>query len=364
MTCKILFAIDGVTFEMDSSYFQRAERFSFDTDLDNISSSFSLSLKHDLNIGQEVESPCELYIEKENGQRDKIFTGYIVETIESESVNDNSLEITGYDKGIDLVECSAFTTKNFWIKKKTSALIEELVKPYGISVNNLMDSDPIVEKFSIQMGEQVINPIDRLTKAAGAIPMINAFGDLNLINTPTQETATFSERYDIPLNPNNIKGISRTKNVSQVFKKYIGLSQSSGNGNRWSKAIISPFSIAEDIAIRRYRLSLFVAESRADRKILQERVNWEAQVRHGRATTYEIDVAGFYPKEHPGKKSTPLLWKRGMLVPLIYPKWNLDNEYLITGVRFSLSSEGELTKLTLRKPTIFAKDPSARIGDN
>jgi len=114
-----------------------------------------------------------------------------------------------------------------------------------------------------------------------------------------------------------------------------------------------------DTGVTRYRPLLFVSENKADNTLLRKRVNWEAQVRSGRALEHVVVVDGFYQKGDDGEPLT--LWQKNKRVNLKCNYWGLDIERLITEVHFALGAGGELTTLTLKHPDIFKPDPSEKV---
>jgi prophage tail gpP-like protein len=307
-------------------------------------------------------------VNRESNFEDSILEGLIVNR-EREDVKDgpSMCTIFGADDCIDLTQCSAFHKTNYWRQVPLTKIVRDLIKPYSRVklLTSTMKDDPIVEDFSFDMGDSVFSIIERLCRAYGFL-VVSRGGRLE-IGYAADSSSSFSYHTDVALTELNIRRIREQYTIEDVYSDYIGFGQDHGRGRRWARTaapdgmLTAAQARAVDKTIDRYRPLIMVATTRADRKILQKKINWEAQVRNGRAKTYTIEVVGFYPKEHALSKQSASLWRKNTVVPVYYPDFDLDRELLITGVERSLSDQGELTRLTLRDPSVFAPDPSDTI---
>jgi prophage tail gpP-like protein len=337
------------------------EAVSMTFDMEELSSTFSLSLydkaggiSSRLNTGSEVN----LHVENPDvgGREELLIPGFLTTSSRSVNETDDSLEITGADKLVDLLDCSAIHEAQTWTGKKFSAIVADLLAPFGLQVDrSALTDDPKIEKFTLQSGETAFSAVERLCRSQAVLPLSTFEGNLLLgyAAGPEDKAAV-----DLEV---GVNVLSLTESISweDRFSEYVGIGQFPGGGKKWSKELLQGRRVAVDAGVNRYRPYLLISESKADNKILAKRVAWEAQIRSGRATEYTATVSGWYQKDGTGR---PLrLWRKNERVNLKYSDWDVDAERLITRVEFTLNESGELTTLTLKHPDIFKADPGEKV---
>jgi len=347
-----------VELELNGRVFSGWKSFDMVSDMEALSTSFNFSL-YDKNsvVSNEFKtgfaSCLNVKPDSDSPFTDQLADGFITKIDRSISGTATSMAIAGSDKLIDLVDCSALHDAQTWTNKRFTLIVRDIITPFGLSVDTtqLMD-DPKIEKFSLQSGESAFNAIERLCRSQAVIPLSSPEGVLIL-----GYSANEFERTIVNLELGvNIKTLSESSSWQSRFSRYIGRSQTTGRGKRWNAKMLQCAAEATDTGVTRYRPLLFVAENKADNLLLRKRVNWEAQVRSGRALEHVVVVDGFYQK---GDKGEPLtLWQKNKRVNLKNDYWDLDIERLITEVAFSLTDAGEQTTLVLKHPDIFKADPT------
>lgn len=348
-----------ILLEVAGNQFSGWKDFAADFDMESLSSTFNFSLfdksgsvTRDLQTGLS----CRVRVANPFVEDILLIDGFIVSTQRDTSQSTNNFSISGADKLIDAVDCSAIHTSQTWANKKFSLIVSNLLNPFGLTVDTTdLTDDTVIEKFTIQSGETAFGAIERLCRSEAVLPLSDFEGKLVLTYAADKSNRASN---DLEVGK-NVLDLSESVDWSNRFSAYIGVGQYPGKGKKWTSAMLQGSSRAEDEGVDRYRPKLFVAESKADRAILEKRVNWEAQVRSGRATQHTATVSGWFQKDNTGRPTQ--LWEKNKRVNLRNTAWDLDLERLITKVSFSLSGSGELTTLTLQHPDVYKKDPSEKV---
>ena len=289
--------------------------------------------------------------------QEEILDGFITSVDKTLSGTSTSMTVEGNDKLIDLVECSALHRSQTWVNKRFSLIVKNILAPFSLDLDaSQLLSDPKIKKFTLQSGESAFGAVERLCRSEAVLPLSTYTAAL-LLGYAADEDDTTIVSLEVG---KNIKTFSESSSWQNRFSRYIGRSQTSGGGKRWTAEMLRCAAEATDEGIDRYRPLLFISENKADTRVLGKRVNWEAQVRSGRGLTHTVSVDGFYQKAEDGEPLT--LWQKNKRVQLKNQYWGIDIERLITKVVFSLTaSGGEKTVLTLKHPDIFKPDPSAKV---
>lgn len=359
----------AILLECNRKIFSGWESVNFSHSLDELSRSFYLEINDETGgFESEIteESECTLAaIDKleslsslDLSERTDLFSGIIFDTDAGVEPGGYSYSVSGNGRLVDLVECSVIVPSSTWKKAKVSKIIKDICKPFGISVNTSgLTKDFELENFSVNAGDTAFSPIERLCRFSGVIPFEETDGTLKLITVDD-----ISERAAVPLMIGgrgvNMIRVNRNRSIRDRRSEITGKALTSGNGKRWSDKNLRVVATATDSGVTRYRPMILLAESKEDKASLQQRINWEAQIRAGRANEYTVEVADIFQR----KDGKPVgIWKVGTLVDLIVDKWNLSEEFLIAAVDFSMSNAGRRTMLTLRNKNTYKPDPTAKV---
>lgn len=118
-------------------------------------------------------------------------------------------------------------------------------------------------------------------------------------------------------------------------------------------ARISPFAVATDSQVPRFRPHVSMAESGLDATTMQQRANWQAAYAAGRSLSLGIDVKGW-------RQSNGDLWKSNLLVPVVFPSIGCVGDMVIADIKYSVSAErGPVTSINLAPPAGFTPDPAS-----
>jgi len=341
--------------EVGDKQFTGWKSIAVDFDMESVSSSFSFTARDRDNILSDLQSgeACKLYV---NGDI-LILDGYIVERSTHLGPSTDEITISGNDRTIDLVECSAVHKSRVWVNKKLSVIAKDLAEPFSVEIdsNDLLE-DTVIEKLAIQSGETAFDALERLCRSQAVLPISTFDGKIKLTYA-----ADFTHRADSYLiSPGNIKEITETTTWADRYSEYVGLSQATKSGKQWTKELVQGKATAIDRGVDRYRPLIIIAENKLKREELIKRVNWEAQVRAGRSSEYTVVTSGWYQKDQNGKELS--LWEKNKRTRLQVESKNIDKEVLITTVSFTLdNSNGEQTVLGLRHPDTYKVDPTEEV---
>ena len=133
------------------------------------------------------------------------------------------------------------------------------------------------------------------------------------------------------------------------FSTYVAKGQAAGTDFFNGTAASQVSAKATDLLVTRYRPLVLLGENQDVAASLQQRVQWEANVRAARSTEVEVTVQGW---AHPDG-----LWQPNSLVRLVHEPLRIDADLLITSVTFELSEAGSLAQLSLTRADAFTVLP-------
>jgi prophage tail gpP-like protein len=288
-----------------------------------------------------------------------MLTGYVNVAEWQVSAKDWQLTSNGRSKSGDLEDCSAFHVPGRWKNKSPVAIIQDLVKPFGMTVSSteadaLLSGNQIaiihkkfqrhskdqlkpLTTFSLEEGETVHDAIERLCKQTVLLAISLPDGNIELIRSdvPRDKVVT------LPVGD----CISRkvTTNDQDRFSQYDAIGQSRGNVNNAGEAVISPRQQAKDEGVKRFRPLVVIAEHAvSQRDQLTARAVWERNVRAGRSMRYFVTIPGvlapngkiWTPGWHCVVKDGPLGVDDTLL--LVRANVRADTTELVTELEFTL----------------------------
>ena len=291
--------------------------------------------------GQPESSPikpgnkCQLLLDGE-----PVITGYVDMLAVDFDSQHLALRVSGRDKTGDLVDCSAVHKSGQWHNVKIDQLARDLLKPYDIKINIEADIGSAFSSFNIQEGESIFESLERAARMKALLLTSNPLGDLVI-------TRAGKERLDYALVEGvNIKAARAEFSWKERFSTYTAKGQGR-LGEDGDQAHAAPAASITDTVITRHRPLIVLAESHGENASLQDRIEWERNVRRGRSARGSITVQGW---RHPGGG----LWQPNMLVPVTSPMLWLDGaEMLIVGCTWTLDSRGTNTELAIARPEAF-----------
>jgi prophage tail gpP-like protein len=317
--------------------------------IETLTGSFSLALADRFSPNQDPfifheQDAAVIKIDDE-----KIITGYIDKLNPSVSGEGVIIAIEGRDKTADLVDCSADYKTNSFNNSTFSTIATELCSVYDIDV--VIDTDLSgnkINKFSINTGETVFEALERLARAENVIMISDAEGRLVITRAGTEKADT-SLVYG-----ENILSASATFDSTNRFYKYIIKADAAGKGkDSWSKnkAGIKGEAIDDEI-IRTARTLIIKAETNSTADLSRKRADWEKVIRKARGFNITASIQGW-------RRTATQIWEPNLIIPVIIPAFEIDEELLISEVTFKKDSEGTVADLKLVPKETFTTEPKS-----
>jgi prophage tail gpP-like protein len=262
--------------------------------------------------------------------------------IEKRDVNDSKdsghvFSISGRDASGQLVDCSAPLTQ--WRNQTVGQIALQLASPYGVPVTISQDSAPIPSVVS-EAGQSIAALLQKLCQDHGLLLVANGIGGLTLTRTPILKTGVRLKEGETILSG------SASLDVTQLFSSITVLGQDAANHN--NKAVVL------DSTVPFNRPLIVKATGQASIGYCQAQAEWERATRHGKASSVSLDVVGW----RTGGLDAGELWKLGMLVWVDYPTLLVNEQLVVSDIKFSFSgSAGTKTSLELKRLDAFKLEP-------
>lgn len=325
--------------------------------IEQMAGAFVLQVSHKW-VGQ--DDPYEL----REGQRcqvligqDVVITGYIDDYEVAYAAESSTVTIHGRDKTADLVDCSAIYKSGQWHNVRLLQIVQDIVEPFGIAVvvDETVEPGEAFKSFALEEGETAFCAIDRACRMRAVLCTSTPAGDVIL--TRASEKSSGVQLYE----GTNIKAASARHSWRERYSEITVKGQSSGDDDEHGATVAHGKASITDAELerrRRYRPIVVIAEHGAGLKALEDRAEWERNVRMGRGKRGRIDVVGWRVG---GDGLAGRLWMPNTQVFVNSPRLKLDREVLIVGVEYQIDERnGRTTTLTFCLPEAFEVIGSAR----
>ncbi len=307
---------------------------------------------------------------------DLVCTGYITSTPISYDGKTITVQVQGKSRTVDLVDCcppsaayaAPTASSNLWSEVKgksgkaqaspsTAAkpqttwknlpagrIIEELAKPYGITLTISGESNE-VKTHTVNPGETVFESIKRLITKDNLVLTDDEAGNLVLVEPGSAGQATDA----LELGGNILKASAKF-DASARFSRYVALGQHAGTDEDFGRTAAEDKGVAADPEVKRFRLKVLKDSGQASLKTAGERVQFEAnfQAAKFRAATYTVQ--GW-------RQSDGSLWRPNTTVLVrdqkLFPS---GGTMLVVQVKLQLSSAGMTAELGLMPPAGYRRD--------
>lgn len=269
-------------------------------------------------------------------------TGRVDTVRTSHSAETHEVEIAGRDDAGDLVDCSAASEPGEWHDETLERIVAALAQPFGIEVGALEPSAPF-RRFRIEEGETAFEAIERGCRMRGVLPLSDGAGGI-VLGRPARSRAGVRLERGV-----NILSASGEASWRGRHSDYTLLGQQPASEEVSPEAAAHVIAATRDPGVTRHRPLTMIAEQALDTAEAEERIEWEAVVRAGRARRATITVQGWRERPAPGAP----IWAPGRLVQVRDDWLGLDREMLIAAVQQSTGPEGTLTRLTLYPESAF-----------
>lgn len=283
-------------------------------------------------------SACELKVDGET-----LITGYVDIRAPRYNSQDHHMTLSGRDKTCDLIDCTAANTQ--WIGRGLADVARSLVKPFGIQVIDLANTNAPFNTLKPDDGETVFEALDRAARIRGVLLTTDGQGNLMLTR------AGYLRAHDPLVLGDNILSCQPQMDLRDIFSLYTVKGQMPGSDEFYGEAVAGVTASVSDGRIGRYRPLTLMAEQSLDNDSALDRTVWEKNVRWGRAQSVIYEVQGH-------RQSNGELWRPNMLVQVTDAYAQIANEErLITDVAYSLDEHGERVELTVMPKEAFLLGP-------
>lgn len=286
----------------------------------------------------EPQERCEVLIDSL-----PVVTGYIDAVEIGIDGGQNVVQVTGRDATADLVDCSAVRSPGQWRGQRIERIAQDLAAPFGITVRADVDTGKPLTSFALQEGETVFEAIERAARIRALLLMTDGTGALVITRAGLRRVAT-----RLVLGGNVLK-MRATLDMRDRFSSYTAKGQAPG-GDLFSGRQVAQISArATDPGVTRYRPLVLVGEAPDLAASLNQRVQWEANVRAAASTSVEVTVTDWFHGDG--------LWEPNTLVALNAPELRIDDELLIAAVEYSLDEQGPICILQLTRADAYTLLP-------
>ena len=327
--------------------------------LDVLISEFSIAIYNKKNWLKDflnADKKIEIKVTALNNITELLLAGYADDISETISRAGNTATLNGGNMLLDITECAGIINSSAMSGAKLTDIISSILQPFNIELDSSeLKTNPVIKKISVDTGEEAFSIIEKLCRIAAVLPVATPEGKLKLTYAASDSTRAVT---DLVLGV-NVEKLLINSDYSDVYSEYNILGQIPGQGKKWTKNMLQALRFATDETVVRYRPKIFKAENQTTAELLQERVNWEAQVRHGRSRYYTVTVSGWWQTDSNGEPVR--LWRTNERVTLSIPQRNEQHELLITEVNFSKGRTSETAILTLRDPATYQAQPGNKI---
>jgi prophage tail gpP-like protein len=347
---------DTLTLTVGNQVLTGWQRVSVSRPLAAIPSSFDLEVTEKYPNAPDIDvkpgQPCTVKI-----GGDLVITGYVDRYTAQISAGNHMIRISGRSKSEDLVDCSAvfgdINAPGFQqINGTTLAIVEQLAKPYGITVKTTAGDGVTIPQFNILLGETPWEIIDRITRYSQMIVYDLPDGSIMLAKVGTDSMASGFSLGD------NVEEGDVSFSMDGRFSEYEGhLTSVLTFGTEAGVNTPDVGKIVKDEGVPRFRKRYVISEQFVNgRDIVYDRAVWEMNKRKGQS--YQFNVKCDSWRDSAGK-----LWEVNKLAPIQAEALKLRNaSYIIAAVTYTRDESGQHGQLTLMPPEAFAVEPSGPLG--
>lgn len=308
--------------------------------VEQCSGAFDLGVT-DIWAGQPTPLPirpgdaCELLLADQT-----VITGYVDAQRPHYDPKYHGTRITGRDKTMDLIDCSAVFKSGQWRNVKVDRIARDIAGQFGIEVVAAGDMGEKFDSFNIEEGERAFEAIDRAARMRSLLVTTDGTGGLLLTRAATKKTGTRLEEGV------NIYSAELDLSWKERFSSITVKGQGKGSATDYGDKVAHGSATVKDEAITRYRPLIVIAEQHGKTPSFFQRAEWERNVRRGRGTRATVRVQGW-------TMDNGLLWRPNLLVPVKSPYLYIDQDLLIAKCTYTLGESGTFTELQLVHPAAF-----------
>jgi prophage tail gpP-like protein len=278
---------------------------------------------------------------------DTVITGYVDDVDPGYDKEAHDIIVRGRDAAGDLVDCSTLAGVAQLPSGPALNLIQQICQPFGIKVaGEVSQAQTAVTNLAVQLSETAFETISRIAEQSGFLVVSDGRGGLQLTNA-----GAAGGRAAVVLGQ-NILAARGFSSMRRRYSQYVVASQTIAPDSMDPTSATIAQGKATDPGVPRYRPLVIIADLGFNGpNYFQQRAEWEATVRLGRAFRPRITVRGW-------RDDSGALWAPNTLVRVEDEWLAVDRDLLVSGVRYLLDDEdGTRAELTLTLPQAFAPAP-------
>lgn len=313
--------------------------------LDALADTFDLGLvtrgsseppPHNLAEGDE----CQVLYEGE-----KLIHGWIDSITEGYSGSSSTLVIAGRSRAGDLVDCTAIHKP--WRSTPILKIASDICDPFQIRVSSDVSDLPTERYFKLSEGETAFAALDRLARDHGMRVVSKPDGSVLFTRTGLLRFPNVAIEHGV-----NVVSASFARSMEERFGKYIFKAQLAASDEVNGAAASKKFEVTDD-GVGRYRPLVIERDGQRGAKALEEAAEWERNTRAGKARQLQYVVTN---PDDPARswEHAAGLWEPNTIVTVRDRYYQLDGEFLVVEVRFTLDQGGTRTSLRLTAPEAYA----------
>jgi prophage tail gpP-like protein len=327
----------------------------------------------DIEHALPIQQLLEVYLVHDNGNQDKVLTGYVDLISDNISDTEHALEYGGRGVCQDIVDCSSEIfgkPANELNGLPVNQVVTQLVEPYGIEVvvENDNATKPYNGLININVGDDCYSTIEQISRYVSCLVYENAYGDL-VLGSPGSETPSQTV---LSLGDMRVKSCKVTLDSSQMYSDYWVYTQ--GQASLLEIFGTQPTGKHHDTMFdnrknaqggTRYRKKRLIKDlllspaiyktSESPQQIYADWLGWRS---NGRSQAVNVTVAGWTDAQDQ-------LWTPNSLVTVLlplqgYPK---PTQLLISECSYGMALDGgTTTTMTLMPANAFGVEPTQSTG--
>ena len=243
-----------------------------------------------------------------------------------------------------------------WKNQTALQIIENICKPFGISVSAQVPVGKPFEKFTAQPGDTAAKVIERVCRHRAL--MVYADSNSQLIVTTAKAATLLSDEIRLDADNGNALSLSLSEDIADRHNEYICHTQSPGSD--WATSEHSKVTgRAKDHGISSYCPLVIIADEPGDAAAMTKLATTTAAINAARSESRDYLVSGL-------RGSNGKLWDINKKVPVNDSIDGLRATRLISKIVFSISDEkADETRLTVTHPDAYelVAEPETKPGE-
>jgi prophage tail gpP-like protein len=298
---------------------------------------FDLTLTDRWEIGSDVMpikkgSACQVLIDGA-----PIITGYLFDVLPSYDADSHSINVGGFSKAKDLLDCSLPGQQ--FNGRTLLQIAQALCQPFGISITAGADIGGAFPAVALEPGEPIFDFLNDLSRLRAVRLISLPDGTISFVQTGTAVSPT-----PLVYGQNILRAQARF-NADGDFSALTVVSQTRGTDDYFGEEAALNSATATT-AYSRYRPHTLSADGPANNADCKRRAQAEMNRLAGEGQSISYTVQGWY--------NAGGLWSPNVLVDVDDPLLNIHDRLLIAQVAFEVDDQGGfLTMLEVQPASAF-----------